>query len=126
MASARKSRYVKQVLVIASSWQTRALIGAQLTEEGFEVTGSETFESAVSQLEQSKIKPRLLIVESTEITIDQKAIALLDEICRGAPLVLICGAWECPELEWTGAIHQLTKPTTIGQIAEKVKEVFPI
>jgi len=126
MVSTRKSRYVKQVLVIAGNWLTRALIGAQLAEEGFEVAGSETFESAVSQLEQSRIRPRLLIVESTETTMDQNAIALLDEICHGAPLILICAAWDCPELEWTGAIHRLTKPTTIGQIVEKVKEVFPI
>ena len=126
MIIARKSRYVKHVLVIAGNWLPRALIGAQLTEEGFEVTGSDTFESAVSKLEQSRIKPRLLIVESTEITINSKAIALLDEICHGAPLILICGAWDCPQLRWRGAIHQLTKPITIGQIAEKVKEVFPI
>ena len=99
MVSTRKSRYVKQVLVIAGNWLTRALIGAQLAEEGFEVAGSETFESAVSQLEQSRIRPRLLIVESTETTMDQNAIALLDEICHGAPLILICAAWDCPELE---------------------------
>jgi len=126
MVSARKSRHVKHVLVIAGSWLTCALIGAQLTEECLEVTGSDTFESAVSKLEQSRIKPRLLIVESTEMSIDCKAIALLDEMCRGAPLILICGAWDCPELGWTGAIHKLTKPITIGQIVEKVKEVFPI
>lgn len=126
MISARKSRYVKQVLVIAGSWTTRALIGAQLAEEGFEVTGSDTFESAVSQLEQSRIKPRLLIVESTNIIINSKAIAHLDEISHGAPLILICGAWDCPQLIWTGAIHRLVRPTTIGQIVEKVKEVFPI
>jgi len=127
MTSARKSRYVKQVLIIAGGWQTRALIGAQLKEEGFEVTGSDTFESAISQLEQSRIRPRLLIVESTEIAIDHKAIARLDEMCHGAPLILICGAWDCPsQLEWTGVIHQLTKPTTIGQIVEKAKELFPI
>ena len=126
MVSTRKSRYVKQVIIIAGNWLTRALIGAQLTEEGFEVIGSETFESAVSQLEQSEVKPRLLIVESTETTMDQKAIALLDEICHNAPLILICGAWDCPEIAWTGAVHRLTKPTTIGQIVEKVKEVFPI
>jgi DNA-binding NtrC family response regulator len=127
MKSAPKSRYVKHVLVIAGSWSTRALIGAQLKEEGFEVTGSDTFESAVSQLEQSKIKPRLLVVESTEIAIDQKAISLLDEMCHGAPLILICGAWDCPsQLRWTGAMHELRKPITIGQIVEKVKELFPI
>ena len=127
MTTARKSRYVKQVLIIAGSWKTRALIGAQLKEEGFEVTGSDSFESAVAQLEQSGIKPRLLIVESTEIAIDRKAIALLGEMCQGLPLILICGAWDCPsQLEWKGAIHQLTKPTTIGQIVEKAKEVFPI
>jgi DNA-binding response OmpR family regulator len=126
MIIARKSRHVKHVLVIAGSWLTRALIGAQLTEEGFEVTGSDTFDSAVSQLEQSKIKPRLLIVETTEITMDSNAIPLLDEICYGVPLILICGAWHCPQLRWTGAIHRLMKPITIGQIVDKVKEVFPI
>ena len=127
MTTARKSRYVKQVLIIASSWQTRALIGAQLREEGFEVTGSDTFENDVSQLEQSRIRPRLVIVESTEMAMDQNAIDLLNETCRGAPLMLICGAWDCPsQLKWTGAIHRLTKATTIGQIVEKVREVFPI
>jgi DNA-binding NtrC family response regulator len=127
MKSAPKSRYAKHVLIIAGSWSTRALIGAQLKEEGFEVIGSDTFESAVSQLEQFRIRPRLLIVESTEIVMNQDAIALLDEMCHGAPLILICGAWDCPsQLRWTGAMHELRKPVTIGQIVEKVKGLFPI
>ena len=123
MISTPKSRYVKHVLVISGNRSTRALIGAQLKEEGFEVTGSDTFESAVSQLGQSGIKPRLLIIESAEIAMERQAIALLDEICQGAPLIVICGSWDCSsQLKWTGAIHELRKPMTIGQSWKRRKK----
>ena len=113
------------VLIIASNWLTRSLIGAQLKEEGFEVIASATFAEAVSQLAQLQIIPGLLIIETLELDIDQKAIDWLSKICPRACLIIIRGAWDYPsQLRWSGSTCDLKKPLTIGQIVDKVKDIL--
>ena len=109
------------VPIIAGNWLTRSLIGAQLKEEGFEVMASATLRGAVSQLVQLRIRPDLLILESLEVNINQKAIDLLGRVCPSAPLIIIRGAWDCPsQLRWAGVTCELRKPLTIGQIVDYV------
>ena len=114
------------VLIIAHDRLTWALIGAQLKEEGFEAIGSAGIMGAVFQLTELQVRPGVLIIDTLQLNLDQQAINLLGKICPGAPLILIHGAWDRPsQLRWTAERYELSKPITIGQIVDKVKDVMP-
>ena len=112
------------ILVIAQDRLTRSLIGAQLKEESFEVLGFESVTQAASQLTELQVNPALLIVDTLELNLEQKAIDLLGKICPRAPLMLIHGACDRPgQLRWTAERYELARPLTIGQIVDKVKDL---
>jgi hypothetical protein len=49
-------------MLLAPEWQTRALIRAQLIEEGFDVLGTDTWPATRRHLKRG-IKPRIVIVD---------------------------------------------------------------
>jgi len=113
------------ILIVAYDLLFRSLLGAQLKEEGFEVLGVATLDEAVLQLGEVGTIPSLLIMESKELGIDQKALDLLGRICAEVPLLLIHGAWDKPsQLKWAAGIYELVKPLSLGQIVEKAKELL--
>ena len=113
------------ILIVSKDRLTRALIAAQLKEEGFEVIGSASIMGAVSRLTELLATPALLIIESLELDMEQKAIDHLNRICPGAAYLLIHGACDQPlQLRWTGVLYELAKPLSIGQIVDKVKKII--
>jgi CheY-like chemotaxis protein len=54
---------VARVLLAGKDWQTRALLRAQLLEEGVSVEAYETVEEALGQLESHSPLPALLIAD---------------------------------------------------------------
>lgn len=108
------------LLIIAKEALTRALLGAELQEEGYDVIGAGSIQEAL----QLMSKPDILFIDL--LGQDMRAIELLNAVYGSIPLVLCSGPFDPPfQYEWKGEKYQLTKPITIGQIAEKIKEVKP-
>ncbi len=113
------------ILIIAQNWLTGSLIGAQLKEEDFKVLGSPTIKEAIARLEQTGVKPVLLIIEARGLDIDQVYVDRLGSLCPGIPLVLIHGAWDRPaEMKWAGNVCEVKKPLTVEQIVDKVRSLL--
>jgi CheY-like chemotaxis protein len=55
--------FVAQVLLAGKDWQARALIRAQLIEEGVSVEAYETIEEALAELQRHPVLPTLLIAD---------------------------------------------------------------
>lgn len=116
---------MRYILIIARNLLTRAYLGAELKEVGFEVIGAEDIIGAVLQLKERGTKPDFIIMETREQNLGQEAIDLLSGLCQGTPILLICGTWDYPlPLKWQAQTYELTKPVTIGEIVAKVKEWF--
>lgn len=114
------------MVIIAQDRLTRSFLGAQLKEEGFEVTGSATITGAILQLRELGIRPALIIIDTLEQHFAPETTELLGKICSGTPLLLIHGACDYPsQLKWQAERYELAKPLTIGQIVDKVKELRP-
>jgi DNA-binding NtrC family response regulator len=117
---------VCNVLLVVGDRVTRSLIGAQLKEEGFEVTGASGIKEATLQLHNLKIKPDLLIIDALEQDLAQNTLDLLAGLCPQAPLILVHGAADYPShLNWPGKVCGLARPVTIGQVVATVKRLLP-
>lgn len=64
------------IVLLASKWQPRALLRAQLIEEGFEVVATDTWAEMRSQMEGAA-KPKVAII-------DLDGLAALEEILQEA------------------------------------------
>ena len=103
---------------------TRAFIGTQLREEGFEVVAAASVAPATLQLKKSGIRPVLIIVDTGEQDLSESVVAPLSKLCPNTPLVLIQGANEQPSsIRWPSRVYQLARPITVAPIAETVKEL---
>ena len=113
------------ILIIASNLSTRSLLGAQLKEEGFEALGAAALDEAVLLLGKVGEPPSLVVMDTQELEIEQKAFDLLALICAEVPLLLIHGAWDKPaQLKWKARVHELAKPRSIGEIVAEVKKML--
>ncbi len=112
-----------QVLLIAKDWQTRALLRAQLIEEGVEVEAHESVESAVAAVEESGLVPSLILADLTAS----------DDPIRDANLLAV---WTQPFPIWVIASHTLIagqnlkgkgfelvlfRPIDVGELVEQIK-----
>jgi hypothetical protein len=58
----RRAGHVSDILLLGVGWPLRALLRAQLLEEGFDVCATDTWMSAVGYLKPGS-KPRMVIVD---------------------------------------------------------------
>ncbi len=80
---------------------------------------------AIRQIREYKIQPDLVIIDSKDQRLDKELISVLYKLIPEVPLLLIHGAWDFPEiLDWEAGIQEVSRPITVGQIVEKVKEVI--
>ena len=75
------------ILLIAADWQFRALVRAQLLEEGYEVQAFPDLEVALFHLERGGSRPRLAIVDSQGQRIEPDAVSRLWELMDQGPLL---------------------------------------
>ena len=113
------------VILIAKETLTRSLIGAQLMEEGFEVTGAASIAEAAAQVNTQGISPHLVIVDASEQDLSPKTVRLLSGLCPQTPLLLIHGTSDSPsQLNWQGKICRLARPLTVGHVVDAVQRLL--
>lgn len=112
-------------MIISKDRLERAYIGAQLIEEGFEVEGSANLIQGARDIREGKIRPELVIIDTRDQDFDKEIVRVLYRLIPDVPLLLIQGAWDNPQtLDWAAGVSKLTRPVTVGQVVEKVKEVM--
>ncbi|MGH9359320.1 MAG: hypothetical protein ACRD1O_09140 [Terriglobia bacterium] len=73
-----------RVLLAAKDWKFRALLRAQLQEEGFEVTAQESTRDALNELTNLADLPKLLVAD---VTGSIHPVAEVDLLARWAPFL---------------------------------------
>ncbi len=113
-----------QVLVVGKDWKARALLRAQLIEEGLDVEAHDTVRAAIESLEGSELLPGLVVADlstsddpSSEI--DQLAAwAAQIPIWILASRTLIVGKG----LKRHGFEVILFRPVDVGELVEQIKQ----
>ena len=106
---------MKTILVVGRDWKSRALLRAQLREEGYEALGFETLEHA-----ESEAAGAAALIFDTSDSPPSDWQPILQRLAAQLPVVVVAGASE----EITLAPAQLLRrPVRIGDIITVVQKL---
>lgn len=109
---------MKTVLVVGRDWKFRALLRAQLREEGYDALGFETLEEAAAQLGQGA-EPAALIFDTTG-ALPGSFPARLAELAERLPVLVLAAADESFP---AGAAQVRRRPLRLEEIVAAVKSL---
>ena len=115
-----------EILLIAVDWQFRALVRAQLLEEGFEVRALPTLETALAFLVSSGKQPRLTILDTQDVEIEARPLQDLWRLTGEVPL-LLCGSalsQVTTSQEGMPPARVLLRPFRVGDVVQEVRRML--
>lgn len=117
---------MNRILVAGKDWRSRALLRAQLLEEGFEVEACETIPSAVGTLETDVRLPELLIADISASNNPSGDVEALGAWSRKIPIWIIASRIYIVEKGLRGHGFQmiLMRPVDVGELVDQVLQKF--
>jgi DNA-binding NtrC family response regulator len=117
------SATMAQVVLVGKDWQTRALLRAQLIEEGLEVEAAETVREALPTLQEPALRPSLLIADVSASDDPSADIEQLAAWEAQIPVWIIAGRnlLAEPQLKGRGFELILVRPIDVGKLVEEIK-----
>ncbi len=111
------------VVLICKDWSTRALLRAELLEEGVDVVAVEDTGEAVMAVELAGSPPPLIIADLSSSDQPEADADWLAELPRAVPVWIIAGKTEMvsKDLEKRGFEKILFKPLDAGELVEQIK-----
>ena len=114
---------MSQVLLAGKDWQARALLRAQLLEEGVEVEAYETVAAALKSLDESELLPGLVVADlsaSDDPTDDTEKLA---PWAKRIPIWIIASRTQIirSNLRKHGFEMILFRPVDVGELVEQIK-----
>jgi DNA-binding response OmpR family regulator len=115
---------VAQVLLAGKDWQARALLRAQLLEEGVRVEAYETVEQALAQLAHRFVLPRLLLADISASDHPSAEVECLALWARRLPIWIIASHTSTVKggLEGRGFETLLFRPVDLGKLVERIRQ----
>ena len=112
-----------QILLVGEDWRTRALLRAQLIEEGLEVEAHESVGAALRDSENAALLPLLLVAG---VSASGDPAADLDQLARWSrkiPVWVIASRSVIDEksLQGRGFESVLFRPVDLGKLVEQIK-----
>jgi CheY-like chemotaxis protein len=116
--------FVAQVLLAGKNWQARALLRAQLTEEGVSVEAYESVEEALARLELHSVLPALLIVDISASDHPSADLECLTIWARRLPIWIIASHTSSVKggLEGRGFEELLFRPVDMGKLVRQIQQ----
>jgi DNA-binding response OmpR family regulator len=115
---------VSQILIAGKDWQARALLRAQLLEEGFEVEAHETIPDALAALAPDTSLPDLLIADISASEEPSADVEALSAWSRKIPIWVIASRTYIVEkgLRGHGFDMILLRPVDVGELVDQIKQ----
>ena len=112
------------VLLLAVDWQPRALIRAQLIEEGFDVVATDTWPAMRRQMRPGS-KPRLALVDLKDLPDPDGVLRDLRVLMKPERVLVLTAAATMPpaEIERLG-FRTLSRPVVIEDVVRTVAEAI--
>jgi len=111
------------IVLLATEWQPRALLRAQLIEEGFEVVATDTWTAARRSLRPGS-KPLLVIVDLLGLAEPDRVLGDLRVLMKSERvLVLAAAGTVLPDAIAPLGFHVIRRPVQIGDIAGEVTRI---
>ena len=106
---------MKTILVVGRDWKFRALLRAQLREEGYEALAFETLKDA----EAERAGAAALIFDTADTNLDD-GLPALQRLATQLPVVVVAGADQRVDV---AAVRVLRRPVRIADIISVMREV---
>jgi len=115
---------VSQILIAGKDWQARALLRAQLLEEGFEVEAHETIPEALATLEPGANLPDLFIADISASDDPSADVEALSAWHRKVPIWIIASRTYIVEKGLRGHGFEMTllRPVDVGELVDQIKQ----
>jgi DNA-binding NtrC family response regulator len=115
---------VALVFLASKDWQARALLRAQLIEEGVSVEAYETVEEAVAQLALDSVLPTLLIADISASDHPTAEVECLTIWARRIPIWIIASHASSVKggIEGRGFETLLFRPVDMGKLLQQIKQ----
>jgi hypothetical protein len=112
------------VALVGPEWPSRALLRAQLVEDGYSVVATDTWPIPRQYLRRG-MKPRLVVVDlhglpDPDTVLDELGVVLAPD--RGL-VVTALGSLEADQVRHRG-FHVVPRPTTVGEIVAAVARLL--
>ena len=113
-----------QVLVLGKDWQTRALLRAQLIEEGLDVEAHESAQGASLDLAAKELLPELVVADLASSDDPTAEVELLAAWARHVPVWVIASHTLILNNTLKGRGFQmiLFRPVDVGELVEQIKQ----
>jgi DNA-binding NtrC family response regulator len=114
---------MSEILLIGKGWQARALLRAQLLEEGFDVEAHESLASALERLDSSEILPALVVADVSASDDPEADIQQLAAWTDQLPVWMIAAPSiiRRQTLKGRGFEMILFRPVDLGELVEQIK-----
>jgi hypothetical protein len=114
------------VVLLGADWKTRALIRAQLIEEGFEVVATDTWPMMRRHLRPG-LKPRLAVVDLKDLDEPGRVLHDLAVLMKPERVLVLAAAATIPRSELSRlGFHVLRRPLTVATVVAKVAGITAI
>jgi DNA-binding response OmpR family regulator len=115
---------VSQILIAGKDWQARALLRAQLLEEGFEVEAYETIPEALATLQAGPQLPDLMIADISASDDPSADVEALSAYAHKVPIWVIASRSYIIEkgLRGHGFEMILLRPVDVGELVDQIKQ----
>jgi hypothetical protein len=112
------------IVLLVAEWQLRAILRAQLIEEGFEVVGTDTWVMMRRHLRPGS-KPRLAIVDLKDLQNPRETLNDLRVLMDPNRVVVLTAIGTVPaaDIEYLG-FHWLSRPIIVRNIIQTVIEAI--
>jgi DNA-binding NtrC family response regulator len=112
-----------RIFLVSRDWHLRALLRAQLLEEGLEVKAFEESGSALAGLETAEEFPTLLVADLSSADNPEREAELLSYWANQFPIWVISSHMLAGDADLTGPGFEriLSRPIDLGEFVEDVK-----
>jgi DNA-binding NtrC family response regulator len=116
--------FVAQVVLTGKDWQARALLRAQLIEEGLDVEAYETVEEALAQLEFYSVLPALFIADISVSDHPSAEAESLTPWAKRIPIWVMASHTSSIKggLEGRGFEMLLFRPVDMGKLVTQIQQ----
>jgi CheY-like chemotaxis protein len=115
---------LNRILIAGKDWQTRALLRAQLLEEGFEVEAHKTISDALAALEPGPSPPDLFLADISQSDDPFADVEGLAAWSKKVPIWIIASRVLIVEKGLRGRGFEMTllRPVDVGELVDQIKQ----
>jgi CheY-like chemotaxis protein len=115
---------VSQIVIAGKDWQSRALLRAQLLEEGLEVEAYESIPNALAALGRSLILPAMLIADISASDDPSADVEALSAWSRKLPIWIIASRNYIVEKDLRSHGFELVmlRPVDMGELVNQIEQ----